>query len=286
VTLPAGVDEARFCFAPPYLEADWLRFLKRVSHRPQLRPGVLCQTPKGRQVETLSVGCLDNEPAFKVLLTSRHHACESIATYALEGILEAALAHDELGRWLSQNVQFLVIPFVDKDGVEDGDQGKERQPRDHNRDYDGESLYASTRALRSLVPAWSRGKLAIALDMHCPFIRGEFHEFIYFVGGPEAENWARVQRFCQILQSVQTGPLTYRAEDNLPFGQSWNTLDNYRSGKSFSTWAAELPGIGIGTSIEIPYANVREQTVTPDAARALGRDLAAAMAHYLSTEGG
>ena len=55
------------------------------------------------------------------------------------------------------------------------------------------------------------------------------------MGGPEAENWARVQRFSQILQSVQTGPLTYRAEDNLSFGQSWNTLDNYRSGKSFST---------------------------------------------------
>ncbi len=26
-----------------------------------------------------------------------------------------------------------IVPFVDKDGVEEGDQGKARQPRDHNR---------------------------------------------------------------------------------------------------------------------------------------------------------
>jgi hypothetical protein len=80
---------------------------------------------------------------------------------------------------------------------------------------------------------------------------------------------------------MQAGPLTYAASDNLAYGQSWNTSTNSRNGKSFGSWAAELPGTGIGTSVEIPYANVREQTVTPEAARAFGRDLAVAIVAYL-----
>ena len=89
-----------------------------------------------------------------------------------------------------KRVEFFVVPFVDKDGVEDGDQGKNRRPHDHNRDYGGRadgdhSIYASTRALRERIPAWSGGKLRVALDLHCPWIRGEHNEVIYFVGGYE-----------------------------------------------------------------------------------------------------
>ena len=43
-----------------------------------------------------------------------------------------------------------LVPFVDKDGVEEGDQGKNRAPRDHNRDYAGASMYPETGALREL----------------------------------------------------------------------------------------------------------------------------------------
>lgn len=97
--------------------------------------------------------------------------------------MEAALED----RWLRENADFVVIPFMDKDGVEEGDQGKNRRPRDHNRDYDGESVPASVRANREWVPHWGNGSLAFALDMHCPWIRGENNEHIYFVGSPDAE---------------------------------------------------------------------------------------------------
>jgi hypothetical protein len=288
-TFAPDADDVRFCFTIPYLAADLDGFLEQYDFRNNaaLQHLSLCHTRKGREVEMLRVGCLDREPQHRVLMTSRHHACESIATYSLEGVLAEVLAESEVGAWLRGNVEFFVVPFVDKDGVEDGDQGKNRRPHDHNRDYGfagsvaEDSIYATTRALRERIPIWSDGKLRVALDLHCPWIRGEQHEVIHFVGKPNPENWARVGKFSEILESMQTGPLEYRATDNLPFGVSWNTTENGTQGRGFSRWAGELPDINIATSLEIPYANVRDVDVTADGARALGRDLARALWQYL-----
>jgi hypothetical protein len=202
-----------------------------------------------------------------------------IASYSLQGILEAVLDSEE-GRPLREQVEFFVVPFMDKDGVEEGDQGKNRKPHDHNRDYDGESTYASVRAVRELVAGrLGSRRVAFALDMHCPHIRGPHNEVIYFVGGPEQENWTRVGEFAGVLEAVQRGPLRYRAADNLPYGQAWNTIEG--PPRSFGRWAAAQPNVGVGTSIEIPYANVGQTTVTAENARAFGHDLARALVQHL-----
>ena len=276
---PPDAGDVRFSFGMPYVEANLNAFLARFARNPHLRRGVLCRSRKGRPVELLHLGRLDGPPDHRAVLTCRHHACEMMANYTLEGIIEAVLADGDDGRWLREHVEFLVVPFMDKDGVEDGDQGKNRIPHDHNRDYDGESIYPSVRALKQLVQTWARGRLRFALDMHCPYIRGPMNEWVYLVGGPDQENWRRVGEFSKILEEVQTGPIRYRAEHNLPHGKAWNTLTG--PPKSCSRWMAELPGIRIGTSIEIPYANANGEAVTPETARALGRDLARALRRYL-----
>jgi len=278
--------DVRFAFAIPYLQTNLEVFCERFGGSPWLSGDVLCRTKKGRKAELLHVGRLDGGAPHRVLLTCRHHACESLASYALEGLLETVLAAGETGgaagQWLRDNVEFLVVPFVDKDGVEDGDQGKLRYPRDHNRDYVGPAVHPTTQAIRRLVPRWADGRLKVALDMHCPWIRGEHNEVTYFVGGPDQRNWAEVQAFSKLLEELRAGPLPYHRSDNLPYGQAWNTAMNTSQGRSFSRWAGELPGIVMGTSIEIPYANCYDVTVTPNRARALGRDLAHALAAYLA----
>ena len=117
----------RFAFALPYQEADLKRFL--APHRGNRHVAVreLCKTRKGRSVERIHIGKLDGRPAHRLLITCRHHSCESTASYVLEGILSALLAETSDGRWFRENVEVLAVPFMDKDGVEDGDQGKNRK---------------------------------------------------------------------------------------------------------------------------------------------------------------
>ena len=54
---------------------------------------------------------------YRVLLTTRHHARESMGSYVVEGILETILAGGEDGRWLRDHVEFMAVPFMDKDGL-------------------------------------------------------------------------------------------------------------------------------------------------------------------------
>lgn len=278
-TFTPRAGEVRFSFAMPYLEANLRAFLRRHAGSPRLASDVLCQTKKGRDVELLYLGNIDVPCDHRVVLTSRYHACESMATYGLEGLMEEVLTGEEHGRWLREHVAFFVVPFVDKDGVEDGDQGKNRKPHDHCRDYYDTSIYPSVRAIKQLVPRWAREGPDFCLDMHCPSIRGWSHEFIYFVGDPDQEHWRHVSEFSEILQSVQSGPLPYRVENNLPFGVGWNVGDGLP--RACSRWMQTVAGAPIGTTVEIPYANASGVPVTAETARAFGCDLAHALRVYL-----
>ncbi len=275
--------EVRFCFTMPYVEADLHRFLADHEGHPHLSVRELCRTRNGRSVELLKVGDPDRDPRHRIFFAARHHACESMASFTLEGVIAAALADTDDGRWFREHANLLAVPFVDKDGVEQGDQGKNRKPHDHNRDYRGESIYPSVAAIRTLLQDWSRDGLDVAFDLHCPWIRGPHNETIYMVGSADPVMWQRQQEFGAILQRVQRGPLEYRASDNLPFGKAWNTAANYGDGVSFGRWASQLEGIGLASTFEIPYANAAGATVDADSARAFGHDLLRAIRKYVSS---
>jgi len=277
-TMPKKAQAVRFCLAVPYQESDLGEFLKQHAGNKHLKVEHHSTTKKDRKTRRLLVGQLDGEPAHRVLIACRHHSCEMMASYSLEGIIDAALADTPQGKWFRQNVQFAIVPFMDKDGVEQGDQGKNRKPYDHNRDYLGQSIYPSVAALRDFVPKWSGGKLKIALDMHCPWIRGGANEQIFFVGARSPEMWKRQLRFSRTLQQVQTGPLVHDPKHNIPWGKGWN---NRKEPKSCGAYAALLPGMQMAVTIEIPYANAGGKPVTADSARRLGHDLARTMYEYL-----
>jgi hypothetical protein len=285
-TFSKDAKGVRFCFGMAYQEADLQRFLKRYADNPHLSVKELCKTRKGRTVERVHAGKLDGEPKHRVLLTARHHACEMMASYTLEGILEAILADTDDGRWFRENLEVMAVPFMDKDGVEDGDQGKDRKPHDHNRDYVGKSIYPSVRAIRELVPRWSEGRLRFALDMHCPWMKGKHNETILFPGRLSGkENWCRQMVFLRILKDVQTGPLVFHLEDSLSF-TNWDgsTRDTSNDPPTMcSRWMRTVPGVLFSTGLEIPYANASGQAVTAETARAFGHDLARAMRKYLES---
>ncbi len=275
----------RFSFAMPYQESHWRQFLKGVGANTVFSTHTLCKTEKGRTVEYLLLGGQNPEPHHRVAITCRHHCCEMMANHALEGLLGWVLTgNDADAQWVREEVAMLVIPFVDKDGVEEGDQGKNRRPRDHARDYEGKSLYASTAAIRRLLPGWARDRLQVGIDLHCPWIAGQHNEVIYVVGLDDQRNAHKQNRFSGILESLSAGPLPFHAADLLPFGQGWNNADNYTGGRTFTQWVvAEVAGEALGLPIEIPYANAGGAEVNPASLRLFGKDLGRALASYLRT---
>lgn len=280
--VPEGRTEARFAFCPQYLESHLRTWLARHPSDMALRVEELCRSRKGRPVELLRTGCLDaSKSRGVVLLTSRHHCCETMATYTMEGLLDAVLGNDETGQIWRANWEVVALPFMDKDGVEEGDQGKFRAPHDHNRDYNAQPLYPEVAAWMRLGQSLSN-RVVAAIDLHCPHIRGEWNDRVYLVGGQEAGIWQGQTNFAAALQRVQQGPIRFRAQDCLPYGKAWNTGSNTRQGRSCSQWSrTAFPKARLITTVEIAYADALGCEVTAESARALGHDMSRALAELL-----
>ena len=253
---PEAGQEVIFCMGMQYLQRDWEAFLREFEGNSLLQPGTLCRSRKGRNVELVTIR--EGSPNHTVLLTSRHHAGEMMATHALEGILRAVLADSEFGREFRRTAALYAVPFVDKDGVEEGDQGKNRIPHDHARDYQDPGLYPETRALRRMI---EERKIDFILDLHCPWIYGDWNEVSYMVGSGDAKMDRAMDRFGEILESYQVSCAPYFKKNNIAFGVDWNTEKNYTQGRSISQFAEKLPFIRFARSIEIPFANFGEITV-------------------------
>lgn len=271
-----------FSVAFPYTEKDFIRFTNNLHNKEELIFDTLCFSPENRVIEKVTIPSTKEAPKYKVIITARHHACEMMANYVLEGIIKSVL-NDRNLEVLRRDVEFFIVPFMDKDGVENGEQGKNRIPRDHNRDYSGESIHKSTAALRELTPTWSNNKLKIALDIHCPWIYGEGNEYIYSVGASESELEKNQIHFSKLLEKNSAGELKLYHRDFLPFGKSWNTGSNYSQGMGFKKWASTIEGISLATSLEFPYANVSGVMVSKDNARAFGEVIAYSIKEYLES---
>jgi hypothetical protein len=275
VHIDAGdADELQVCLAFPYTLASLDTFLKQIPETAPVRRHELCRTRKDRAVPWLELGAPKGREQTQWVFTARHHACEMMANYVLEGILTEFL--DTLS--LHGTHRLLVVPLVDLDGVEDGDQGKDRAPRDHNRDYDPPAVHPETAAVRAWIEAETDDQLAACLDLHCPFVTGAAHnQKLYFVGSESKAVWEKQQELARRIEKQNRSPLPFSADDAIPFGQGWNTADNYKQGLSFIRWMIQTRPACLSTTLEIPYADVKEETVTPDHARAFGHELARAL---------
>ena len=283
-------NEVWFSQTIPYAQSDWEAFIAaHEKDRGRLfETSVLCTSRKGRAVETARFGRLDGQAPFRLFFSSRHHCGESTATYVLEGVCASVFRDDALGAWLRANAEIRVVPFVDKDGVVDGDQGKNRRPHDHARDYneDRAQIYPEVAAIMKMLTAW---KPSAVIDLHCPWLRGDWNqkdnsnEYIYMVGLKDARFAACQRRLGELLEKCQTSGVGYAADDNYGFGRGWNKGTNYKQGSTVILWTTRaFPTIPVTTCIEIPFANSRFTTLEPPKFRAFGHDVATALRAYLT----
>ena len=283
-TFAEGADEVWFYECHPYVRANWDAFVE--AHKAELGTKfaveTLCRSRRGADVPRARVGCIGREPKYRVFVSARHHCSETMASWVLEGVAEAFFADDDLGRWLCGNVELMMVPMTDYDGVQAGDQGKSRAPHDHNRDY-SEFLYPETKAITEWIASRAGGRLDIFIDVHCPWIRDGVersrasNEFLYtpWKDPKIVPDAASEKRYSELLERLQCGSMRYRAADDLAFGRLWNTGLNYEQGWSAVIWACKrVKGLRIARSYEVPFANANGAVVTPETCRELGRDTA------------
>jgi len=271
-------DDVMFYECHPYVRANWDAFVAKHAGALGKRFVVetLCKSRKGADVPRARFGCIGGEPKFRIFMSARHHCSETMASWVLEGVGEVFLADDDLGRWLRGNVELMMVPFVDYDGAQAGDQGKMRRPHDHNRDYT-EFIYPETKAITEWIGSHAHGRLDMFIDVHCPWVRGKYNEWLYtpWKDPKILPDVAAEKRFSQLLEKLQCGSMRYRAADDLQFGKEWNKGVNYKEGWSGVIWAChKVKGLKIARSYEVPFANANGAVVTPEKCRDLGRDTA------------
>ena len=269
-------QRVRFAVTIPYLQTDLDAFLKNNAASPHLKTSVLTKSRHGRAIELLQIGS-PGPNVLPVLVTARHHAAETIASFVLEGFLHEAMSDSAAGRAFRKRYVLYAVPFVDKDGVEEGDQGKNRRPHDHNRDYGAASIYPEIRAIKKL--GEEKG-IRFALDFHCPTLVMQDHQVMYFVGAKQhpKHNFENVSAFAGWIKkglpkTAPTGPLVWLRPAKQPTPMN-------------SHYFVFKPGTIMVATLEIPFAPPGKST-DPASCRAYGWVILGAWVktHFLPPEG-
>ncbi len=252
----------RFCLGQQYLQEDLDIFLEK---NPAIRRDFLCWSPRGREVELLRIG-EESPEKIPILFTARHHACEMHANHVLEGIFTEIL---QTPNFLAKYVVF-AVPFVDKDGVEEGEQGKGRVPHDHNRDYIEESIYPETISLKKL---GEEKQFQVVMDFHCP---GLAAEKIFIFGSEHPRIEQNIERFGELLGEVGPRWLNFTVDSNIhKFGIGYNKT--YPDGIPCSRYFAGRPCARMAFSNEISYDFASGVLLTQERLREYGAGIARAL---------
>lgn len=222
----------------------------------------LCKSKKGRSVPCLKIGSGEKS----IIFTSRHHSCESTGDYVLEGVIT------ELVNNPIENTRILVVPFVDFDGVIDGDQGKSRIPHDHNRDYIGEPIYPEVSAIRTHMEKYGCN---YGFDLHSPWHKGGTNDKIFIVRNLKEKD-ADFDDFASIFESeISEGSMKYSKNNDYPPCTKWN-----QPGPSFGYTTNTRSECKLAFTLESAYFGLEDNKVSADKLVELGKCFLRAVKKY------
>ncbi len=224
----------------------------------------LCKSREGRSVPYVTIG----NGAKKMLLTSRHHACESSGSYVLEGVLGELLKTG-----VPEGIQVICVPFVDYDGVLNGDQGKYRNGRDHNNDYYPlqEATYPEIAKIKEI---GKNEDVLYAFDFHSPWHTSEENDYVYGFYNLGANENKHI-KFCEILKNSIT-------EDSMKFSlehTSATRQDSVEKIKSFRKYF-DYSGAELAFCLETTYFGLSDNVFSQNKAVELGRCFAKSIFEY------
>lgn len=230
-----------------------------------ITPSVLCISKQGREVPLLRIGNGER----KIFLTSRHHACESTGTYVLAGFIK------EYMKFPIENTSLIVVPMVDYDGVVCGDQGKNRAPYDHNRDYTDSPIYPEIAAIISIA---MKENVFFAIDFHSPYHLGAENDKVFIVRKNDKKK-PLFDRFGALLEKScsKSGMKYFVCDDMMP-----NTLWNLDQSPSSSAFFSSLPSCHLAFALETAYFGTQDNKVSIPKLTDEGRSVCRALSEYIS----
>jgi hypothetical protein len=161
--VPCRSDETWVYYCYPYGPAELDAFVR--ERLPEGSTSIIGRSAGGRPCLLISLtGPPSATPRRQVWLRARSHAGEVSGSYVLEGALVEALRRPKV----LQRADLYAVPFVDVDGVHLGYYGKDRRPRDFNRDACLRPVRPEVRALLAAVDRLSGGRVDYAIDLHAP----------------------------------------------------------------------------------------------------------------------
>ena len=231
--------------------------------RLNLKVEELTKSKKGREVPCLRIGNGERS----IVFTSRHHACESTGDYVLEGVISELINNP------IENARILIVPFVDYDGVIDGDQGKSRRPYDHNRDYGDAAIYPEVSAIRSHVEKYGCN---YGFDLHSPWHKGGVNDKIFVVRNLiEKDN--DFNTFSSIFESeITDGSMKYSKENDYPPCTNWN-----QPSTSFGYTMNNRPECKLAFTLESTYFGTEDNKVSGEKLISLGKCFLRAVKKYV-----
>ncbi|MBQ9691898.1 MAG: hypothetical protein IJV70_01925 [Clostridia bacterium] len=254
-------DEIKVYFAHDLMYSPARLF--KVFDELGVTPKAFCISKKGREVPYLTLG----DGSRNVFLTSRHHACESTGTYVMEGLIREFIDSPIDG------VKLHIIPFMDCDGVYDGDQGKNRYPHDHNRDYIDEPVYFETAALMKV--AREEGAF-MSIDFHSPYHIGGVNDRIFIVRKFE-ERIPKFERFGELFENeCGENTLIYKKENDMPPNTAWNVDNSPTCAAFFKT----VEGCDLSFTLETTYFGKGKNKVSAEKLINTGRAFCRALEKY------
>lgn len=233
----------------------------------RLIPEIFCKTEKGRELPAVRIG----SGTKWLLMTARHHACESTGSYVLEGTMEM------LTRMLPEEYSVMVVPFVDYDGVIDGDQGKSRIPHDHNGDYTDAPIYE---AVRSLISFAKGHTLRAVFDLHSPWHMGAENDRVFISHGLQSMDPA-VCKFGEYLkEATAENEMKYTGEWDVGPNQKWNKETN----PSFKNFFSRFDSVKLAVTMETPYFGLTDGMgkVSIESLLELGRSFGQCVVRFLN----
>ena len=265
-------NKVYFAFSLPYTVRNFECLYQRIADEKSVALQYIGMSERKRQFPVLKMGSGKRN----IVMTARQHCCESTGSYALEGVILALINHASL----LEQFTFHIFPFVDLDGVEEGEQGKDRAPHDHNRDYIHEPIYRATRLIVEYVKDM---EIEAFLDFHSPWKWTTCSDIPHIHKGSSSGGANElIDLFIRQLHE-----LTYKADEKQirlhmkPEIVGYGVVDNVEGTTDSKNYFSLVKKARVSCTIETPYAGCLRQGYTVEQLHKWGYHILQALEYSL-----